>query len=111
MAEDEEECGTIERARNRAIQWLEGLGVIFGPHRRIAIGRLGILEDKEVGVEADQTPYWRLRLDYDPDKQAHFNAEFGKGSVRKKRAFKFIGGEALIKKLAGKRTPRAPLRS
>lgn len=38
-------------------------------------------------------PFRRLRLDYDPVKGPHFNAEVGKGGSRIKHAFKFPGTE------------------
>lgn len=103
-----ERCDSIEQARNAAISWLESLGVIFGPHRKIEIGRLpkSVLVGHEVGVSATEKPYWRLRLDYDPIKGPHFNAEVGEGATQKKRAFSFPGDENLIKKLALSRRPR-----
>jgi hypothetical protein len=91
---------SIEQARNAAVAWLEAQGVTFGPHRKIEIGRLGILEGHEVGVSATEKPYWRVRLDYDPIKGCHFNAETGSGDGRQKCAFSFPGGENLIQKLA-----------
>ena len=99
---------SIERARNAAIAWLESRGVVFGPHRKIEIGRLdsSILLGREVGVSATEGPYWRLRLDYDPRKGPHFNAEYGKGDGREKAAFTFPGTEELIRKLAQSRRPR-----
>jgi hypothetical protein len=99
---------SIERARNAAIAWLQARGVEFGPHRKVELGRLesSILLGREVGVSASDGPYWRLRLDYDPDKGPHFNAEFGKGAAREKAAFTFPGTEDLIRKLANSRQPR-----
>ena len=97
---------TIEQARNAAIAWLQERAVTFGPHRKIEIGRLGVLKGKETGVSASQDPFWRIRLDYDPVKGAHFNFEPGKGSKRSKAAFCFRGGQQLIKALAKKRAPR-----
>ena len=58
------------------------------------------------GLSATERPFWRLRLDYDPIKGPHFNAETGKGAIREKRAFCFPGTEDLIKKLASGRRPR-----
>src|SRR5215471_1186124 len=98
--EEREVCLSIEEARNKAIAWLENLGAVFGPHREIQIGRLGDLAGKETGVESSGVQYWRIRLDFDPGKGAHFNVEFGKGASRKKKAFSFPGGKALIAKLA-----------
>ena len=104
--EEQRRFPSIESARNAAIAWLEQQGVRFGPHRKVEIGRLGILAGHEVGVSATEKPYWRLRLDYDPIKGPHFNAEFGEGPTRKKCAFAFPGTEDLIKKLALSRRPR-----
>ena len=97
---------TIEQARNAAIQWLESRGAVFGPGRRIQLGKFGDLNGKEVGVESTSGTYFRIRLDYDPAKQAHFNAEIGKGDQREKAAFLFQGGPELIARLALKRNPR-----
>lgn len=97
---------TIEQARNAAIAWLELRGVVFGPHRKIEIGRLGVMRGSEVGVSATQKPYWRLRLDYDPLKGPHFNAEVGEGTRREKMAFGFAGSVELMEKLARGRSPR-----
>ncbi|MEO8451481.1 MAG: hypothetical protein ABI647_16930 [Gemmatimonadota bacterium] len=41
---------TVGRAGNGAIKWLERNGVIFGPYRKVEIGRLGVLSRTEVGV-------------------------------------------------------------
>ncbi len=97
---------SIEQARNAAIKWLEERGVEFGPQRKIEIGRLGVMAGSEVGVSATTKPYWRLRLDYDPGKGTHYNAEFGTGPGREKAAFTFAGSEALAAKLARNREPR-----
>lgn len=97
---------TIEQARNAAIKWLEDRAVQFGPHRKIEIGRLGVLKGKEIGTSASQEPYWRIRLDYDPTKGPHFNAEAGKGATREKAAFLFRGTEKLIEAIAKHRSPR-----
>ena len=59
---------SMEAARNAAIAWLQGRGAVFGPYRRVEIGRLGALAGNEVGVSSTEKPYWRLRLDYDPSK-------------------------------------------
>jgi len=114
MAEQIKRFQTIEQARNAAIKWLEERNVQFGPHRKIEIGRLGVLKDKEIGVSShyqigvrvDQRPYWRIRLDYDPDKGPHFNTEFNTGPARQKAAFLFFGTESLIETLAKSRDPR-----
>jgi hypothetical protein len=95
-----------EQARNAAIQWLENHGAVFGPHRKVEIGRLGVLAGAEVGTSASQSPFWRIRLDYDPAKGPHFNAEFGRGPSRSKAAFCFPGTEELIRKLSTRRAPR-----
>ena len=78
-------------------------------HRKVEVGQLGVLAGHEVGVSATMNLYWRLRLDYDPIKGAHFNAETGEGAKREKRekrAYTFPGGEDLIKNLAHSRRPR-----
>ena len=98
--------GTIEQARNAAIKWLEERSVSFGPYRQVEIGRLGVLTGKEVGVSSTIDPFWRIRLDFDPRKQAHFNVEYGKGSTREKAAFCFFGTEALIEALGKGLEPR-----
>lgn len=104
--EDVERHISIDPARNAAIAWLETRNVVFGPYRKVEIGRLGVLTGHEVGVSASEKPFWRLRLDYDPSKGPHFNAEFGEGVKREKKAFLFPGDEALMKKLALGRQPR-----
>lgn len=96
-------CATIEQARNDAVSWLEARGASFDGYRAIEIGRLGLLENHEVGVSSTRGTYWRIRLDYDELKAAHFNVEFGKGAGRQKAAFCFPGGEALIQRLAHRR--------
>lgn len=98
--------GSIELARNAAVAWLEARGVAFGPHRRVEIGRLGVLAGHEVGVRATEKPFWRLRLDYDPLKGPHFNAEYGENAARAKAAFTFPGTEDVVRRLAGSRRPR-----
>ena len=97
---------TVEQARNAAIAWLEERGVEFGPHRTIQIGRLGVLAGSETGVASSRKPFWRLRLDYDPAKGPHYNAEFGERTNRQKAAFAFTGSEALVAQLARSRAPR-----
>ncbi len=97
---------TIELARNAAIAWLESHGAVFGPHRRIEIGRLGVFTGNEVGVRSSEKPFWRLRLDYDPAKGPHFNAEFGENVSRKKAAFAFPGTEETMQRLARQHRPR-----
>jgi hypothetical protein len=99
-------CNSLEQARNAAIKWLEERGVVFGPHRKIEIGRLGVLAGKEVGVSASQKPFWRIRLDYDPVKGPHFNVEVNEGAQREKAAFTFPGTEQLMQKLGQGRKPR-----
>ena len=109
MAEKTKHCSSLERARNEAIRWLESKGVRFGPYREIEIGRLerSALNGKEVGVRSPpgHRPFWRLRLDYDPTKGCHFNAEI-KGQSHEKIAFCFPGDESLIRSLAQGRNPR-----
>lgn len=97
--------GTLEQARNEAIKWLERLGSVFGP-RRIEVGRLGVFEGREVGTSSLDGLYWRLRIDYDPTKGCHFNAEWSKGDDRKKKCFCFPGGASLASRLAAARGPR-----
>jgi hypothetical protein len=97
---------TLEQARNAALKWLEERSASFGPHRKIEIGRMGVLQGKEVGVSSVEDPFWRIRLDYDPQKQAHFNVEHGKGMTRRKAAFCFHGTEELIAAIAKGRGPR-----
>ena len=109
MAERTVPCTSLERARNEAIRWLESKGVRFGHNRQIELGRLeaSALRNSEVGVSSPpgHRPFWRLRLDYDPDKGCHYNAEFN-GGTREKVAFCFPGTEDLIKTLAKSRSPR-----
>jgi hypothetical protein len=97
---------TIEQARNAAVKWLENHGVVFGPYREVEIGRLGYFAGKEVGVSSTRDPYWRIRLDYDPAKGPHYNAEIGKGASREKAAFTFQGTVEMIASLAEGRKPR-----
>ena len=97
---------TIEQARNAAIAWLEAKGVVFGPHHRIEIGRLGAMEGNETGVSSTIDPFWRLRLDFDPTKGPHYNAEYGSGNRRVKHAFAFPGTPELMTRLARNRRPR-----
>ena len=99
---------TYEQARNAAIKWLEDRAVKFGPDRKIERGRLStsILFGREVGVSSTSDPFWRLRLDYDPAKGPHFNAEIGKGSARDKAAFLFAATEQQMEKWGLKRKPR-----
>ena len=113
LANDDEPSGelvvhfaSIEQARNAAIKWLEIRGVVFGPHRKVEIGRLGLLKGYEVGVSGTGELFWRIRLDYDPVKKAHYNAEVGEGRRRQKQAFTFPGGEELIERLSNSREPR-----
>ena len=101
-------CGTIESARDQAVRWLSARGVTFGPARHVSIGRLGVLAGKEVGVEAlaGARPWWRLRLDWDPVKGAHYNAEYypAQGTAEK-QPFSFGGGIELIEALRRSRHP------
>jgi hypothetical protein len=101
-----EKCGSLEQARNKAIAWLESKGVVFGPHHKIEIGRLGDLKGSETGVSSTIPPFWRLRLDYDPSKGPHYNVEYGSGPGRLKHAFTFPGTPALIARLATTQRPR-----
>ncbi len=109
MAERVEHHTSLERARNAAIAWLEDKGVRFGGQRQIVIGKLreSAMLGREVGVASPtgHRPFWRLRLDYDPDKGCHYNAEFAAGT-REKVAFCFPGSESLIQSIAKSRAPR-----
>lgn len=104
--EEVERFISIDQARNAAVAWLETRNVVFGPYRKVEIGRLGVLAGHEVGVSSAVKPFWRLRLDFDPNKGPHFNAEFGEGAKREKKAFLFPGDEALMRRLALGRRPR-----
>ncbi len=109
MAEEVVQCNTIEQARNQAVQWLEARNVSFGPQRTVIQGNLKKCEElfgKETGVSGNTPGFWRLRLDHDPLKGLHFNAEFGKGGGGEKAAFCFPGGADLLRKLANARRPR-----
>jgi hypothetical protein len=105
-SEPEYHLETIEQARNAALKWLAERGVVHGPNRRVQIGRMGALAGKETGVESTSGTYFRIRLDYDPKKQAHYNVEVGKGERREKAAFCFKGGPQLIATLALRLEPR-----
>ncbi|MEM9189646.1 MAG: hypothetical protein AAGF12_10755 [Myxococcota bacterium] len=108
MSEPTEAHATIEQARNAAIAWMEQKGVTFGTHRKVEVCSLGVspLLGNEVGVSSSTTPYWRLRLDWDPDKQGHYNAEVGKGGAREKRAFTFPATEDQIRRIGDRRGNR-----
>lgn len=98
---------TIEQARNAALAWCESLGApIGGPYYDVVIGRIGPGLDHEVGVAHSDGSYRRLRLDYDPTKGCHYNAEVGKGSARKKQAFCFPGSEDWLTRIMHTRPPR-----
>ena len=97
---------SLEQARNAAIAWLEARDVAFGPYRGICLGTLGVMKGSEVGVEASAGRCWRLRLDYDPMKGPHYNAEVGKKGSREKRAFIFPGDARMMAKIAQRRSPR-----
>jgi hypothetical protein len=98
----------LEQARNAAIAWLEQRGVVFGPQRAIVPGRLGTFAGSEVGVSSPPhwRPFWRLRIDYDPKKEAHYNAEFGEGTARVKAAFCFPATAKELASLVRHRAPR-----
>lgn len=87
------DCQTYEEARNKALAWIEANGGALGAYYKIELGRLGTGAGFEVGVSSTVDPFRRLRLDYDPVKGPHFNAEVGKGGSRIKHAFKFPGTE------------------
>ena len=70
---------SLETARNKAIDWLESKGAVFGPHIQPIPGKLYEKRTGKrisVGVESTQGPKWELRIDFEPDKGAHFNAKF-----------------------------------
>jgi hypothetical protein len=95
---------SLEQARNAAIRWLESLGAKFDQNRKIQIGRLGTMEGSETGVASTDDPWWRLRLDYAPDKGAHYNAEYGKRGL--KQAFCFPASAEQMAIIARRRAPR-----
>ena len=99
---------TVEQARNAAIHWLETRGVKFGPRRDIVAGKFRVLDRSEAGVRSAEgaKPFWRLRLDFDPKKGPHYNAEHGTGAAGESAAFQFEGSEALVARLARRRAPR-----
>ncbi len=106
MAEETTRCVSYEEARNKALAWMEAWGGPIGAYYGVVTGRLGAGTGMEVGVESTIDPYRRLRLDFDPVKGPHFNAEVGKGASRMKHAFCFPGDESTIEKLMRKRKPR-----
>lgn len=100
-------CHSYEDARNKALNWMENFGGgPIGPFYQIEIGRLGDGEGLEVGVSSTIEPYRRLRLDYDPWKGPHFNAEVGKGNKRLKHAFTFPGDRQTALAHFRNRSPR-----
>lgn len=99
-------CHSYEDARNRALAWMESQGGSLGPYYQVEIGRLGLATGLEVGVSSTADPYRRIRLDFDPVKGPHFNAEVGKGAGRLKHAFTFPGDEATIASHLRSRGPR-----
>lgn len=104
--EEVEHYGSVDEARNSAIEWLENRGGSWGGSREITIGKFGAMGGQESGVETTDGTNRRLRLDFDPIKGCHYNAESGKGKGREKKAFCFPGGEPLIEQLASRRDPR-----
>lgn len=99
-------CTSYEEARNEALRWMETWGGPIGAYFEVEIGRLGLAEGYEVGVSSSIEPYRRIRLDYDPVKGPHFNAEVGKGGSRMKHAFTFPGDESTIASHLRTRKPR-----
>jgi hypothetical protein len=97
---------SIELARNAALEYLEREAGVIGAHYDVVIGRLGHGLGQEVGVESNSGTHRRIRLDWDPGKGCHYNVEVGKGSSRKKHAFRFPGSEAWLQKLMSTRGPR-----
>ena len=104
--EEVEFFGTIEQARNAALEWLEQRGGAWGGARIVTQGKFGALAERENGIATTDGTQRRLRVDFDLVKGAHFNAEAGKGGSREKKAFCFHGGEFLIDRLANARNPR-----
>ncbi|AHG92875.1 hypothetical protein J421_5340 (plasmid) [Gemmatirosa kalamazoonensis] len=96
----------LEQARNAAIAWLEAKGAHFSLNHNVEIGRLGTFEGAEVGVSPRSKPFWRLRIDDDPAKGPHYNAEFGEGPSRKKAAFCFPASAETMARLASRRARR-----
>ncbi|HHH28774.1 MAG TPA: hypothetical protein ENK57_10585 [Polyangiaceae bacterium] len=105
--EEESYYDSMELARNAALDFMEthGGGPI-GAHYDVVIGRLGHGEGNEVGVESNLGTHRRIRLDWDPTKGCHYNVEVGKGSGRKKHAFRFPGSEAWLRRIMETRGPR-----
>ena len=99
-------CETYEEARNKSLAWMETWGGPLGAHYKIELGRLGTGQGFEVGVSSTIDPYRRLRLDFDPVKGPHFNAEVGKGGGRSKHAFTFPGTEETALAHFRRRRPR-----
>lgn len=99
-------CDSYEDARNQALAWMESIGGPIGHYYEIEIGRLGLAAGHEVGVSSSIDPYRRIRLDYDPLKGPHFNAEVYKGVGRMKHAFTFPGDEQTIASYLKGRQPR-----
>lgn len=99
-------CESYEDARNKALGWMETWGGPIGGQYQVEIGRLGLAEGLEVGVSSTIDPYRRIRLDFDPVKGPHFNAEVGKGSKRMKHAFTFPGDESTMASYLRGRGPR-----
>lgn len=99
-------CDSYEQARNKALEWMEAQGGAIGAYYQVEIGRLGLATGLEVGVSSTIDPYRRIRLDYDPVKGPHFNAEVGKGAGRMKHAFTFPGDEETIASHLRRRQPR-----
>ncbi len=101
-----EHFGSVETARNAALRWLSERGGPWGGSRVITVGKFGAMAGHESGVATTDGTYRRLRLDFDPTKGCHYNAEAGKGASREKKAFCFPGTEALMHKLASDRQRR-----
>ncbi|MGL4462416.1 MAG: hypothetical protein ACRC1K_09685 [Planctomycetia bacterium] len=106
MAEPVYKYNSLEQARNAGIAWLEARGATFGPFRKMCMGKFGDMVDHEMGVTSTTDPFWRFRLDFDPFKGPHYNAEFGKGADRVKAAFAFPGDEKLFRRLTRNLLPR-----
>lgn len=83
-----------EAARNKAVEWIETHGGVFGPYTRPIMGRLHKKHTgKEivVGIESTRGPKWEIRIDFDPVKGPHYNAKMatGPGKAEERMAFTF----------------------
>jgi hypothetical protein len=104
MPEEIHHRASQEQARNDAIRWLEGHGVLMHTFNHRKTGRLKSSEllGLRTGLElqGQQGDNWVFRVDWDPAKGAHFNVEVGKGPNRPKAAFCFPGSEQTVIQIA-----------